>query len=260
MISNTEHSDDQKALIEHIRELRKRLIISMVAFTFTAIISYIFVGDIYRFLVEPLANALGDESGRKMIFTGLTEAFFTYLKLAVFSGIIFSFPVIAWQIYAFCAPGLYNTEKKFFVPFLMASPMLFIVGAAFVYYFLFPIAWHFFLSFETADIGNGLPIQLEAKVSEYLSLVTSLILAFGITFQLPLVIILLVKVGIVTIEQLKHFRKYAVVVILTVAAFLTPPDVMSQILLATPLYLLYEFSIFFCSFMRNNSKANIEDA
>jgi sec-independent protein translocase protein TatC len=241
---------NNSTLIQHLTELKKRLIICLSFFVIATIISYVFVEDIYSFLVKPLASAMGDEAGRKMIFTGLAEAFITYLKLAIFSGVIVSFPILAWQIYAFSAPGLYDNEKKFFFPFIFLSPALFIMGAAFVYYFLFPMAWKFFLSFEMPAVEGGLPIKLEAKISEYLSLVTSMIMAFGITFQMPLVVILLVKVGLVTLEQLKKFRKYAVIIILTVSAFLTPPDVLSQIAMATPLYLLYEISIIFCSRIR----------
>lgn len=255
-----EAENNHQALIEHIRELKKRLIIILIAFLLATGFAYIFVQDIYSFLVKPLANAMGDEAGRKMIYTSLVEAFLTYLRLAIFAGIIISFPITAWQVYAFCAPGLYKNERRFFVPFLVISPALFITGAAFVYYFLFPMAWKFFLSFEMPASEGALPIILEAKISEYLSLVTTMILAFGLTFQLPLVVVLLVKIGIVNVDQLKKFRKYAVVVILTVAAFLTPPDVMSQIALATPLYLLYEISIFFCSYMKNNEGIKNQDA
>ncbi len=260
-MTQTEQQLEHKNLVEHIRELRKRLIISLLAIGLGTLVSYIYVQDIYTFLVKPLANAMGDEEGRKMIFTSLPEAFFTYLRLALFSGIIFSFPVIAWQLYAFCAPGLYNNEKKFFIPFLVIAPALFLVGASFVYYFLFPTAWKFFLSFEFPGGKDGLPIRLEAKVSEYLSLVTSLILAFGITFQLPLVIVLLAKVGIITTAQLKKFRKFAVVLILTVAAFITPPDVFSQLALAVPLYLLYEISIIFSAyFEKKQTEMVLENA
>ncbi len=244
---------EKKPFVEHIRELRKRLVISILAFVTASVVSYIFVQDIYSFLVQPLADALGDESGRKMIYTGLAEAFLTYLKLAMFAGLIFSFPVIASQMYMFCAPGLYSHEKKLFIPLLVISPVLFLAGAALVYYLLFPMAWEFFLSFEVPSGEGSIPIQLEARVSEYLSLVTALILAFGITFQLPLVVILLVRIGIVTVEQLKAFRKYAVVLILTVAAILTPPDVLSQITLATPLYLLYEMAIILCARMKKHA-------
>ena len=248
-------NNSHKELIEHLRELKKRLIISISALLIASIISYFFVQDIYAFLVKPLADAIGDEAGRKMIFTGLTEAFITYLKLSIFLGIIISFPIFAFQIYSFCAPGLYKDEKRFFVPFLFISPALFLTGASFVYYFLFPAAWKFFLSFEMPGGDGTLPIVLDAKISEYLSLVTSLILAFGLTFQLPLVIILLVKIGMVSVAQLKKFRKYAVVGILTAAAFLTPPDVFSQLALATPLYLLYEISIIFCAKMSSQKNA-----
>jgi sec-independent protein translocase protein TatC len=211
-------NNSHKELIEHIRELRKRLVISILALAAASIFSYLYVEDIYGFLVKPLVSAASDDS-KRMIYTGLTEAFVTYIKLAVFAGVIISFPVIAWQIYAFCAPGLYANEKKFFIPFLVVSPALFFIGAAFVYYFVFPVAWEFFLSFEMPGGEGVLPIQLEAKISEYLSLVTTLIIAFGLTFQLPLVVVLLVKIGLVTVDQLRHFRKYAVVGILTVAAF-----------------------------------------
>lgn len=252
-------NNENQSLIAHIRELKKRLIICLSIFLIATIISYIFVQDIYSFLVHPLASAMPDEAGRKMIFTGLAEAFITYVKLAVFAGMLISFPVFTWQIYLFCAPGLYKSEKKFFIPFLFCSPALFYIGAAFVYYFLFPLAWKFFLSFEMPASDVGLPIKLEAKISEYLSLVTAMIMAFGITFQLPLVIILLVKIGLVTVEQLKKFRKYAVIIILTVAAILTPPDVLSQIALATPLYLLYEISIIFSNLITKKSEENTKN-
>jgi sec-independent protein translocase protein TatC len=248
-------NNSHKEFIGHLRELKKRLVISVLAFVVASIISYFFVEEIYAFLVKPLAEAVGNESDRSMIFTGLAEAFITYLKLSIFMGLIISFPIFAFQIYSFCAPGLYANEKKFFAPFLLLSPALFLAGAGFVYYFLFPAAWEFFLSFEMPGGEGTLPIVLSAKISEYLSLVTSLILAFGLTFQLPLVIILLVKSGIVNVIQLKKFRKYAVIVILTVAAFLTPPDVVSQLALATPLYLLYEISIIFCARMGSKKDA-----
>lgn len=252
-------SSKNSNLIGHLKELRKRILIIVVSFLVATIFSYLLVEEIYKFLVKPLAEAIGDESNRKIIYTGLAEAFITYLKLAIFTGLVISFPVLAYQIYAFCAPGMYVHEKRFFVPFLFLSPTLFMVGAAFVYYFLFPMAWKFFLSYEMPGGNGNLPIVLEAKISEYLSLVTTMILAFGITFQLPLVVILLFKFGIVSVEQMMKFRKYAVVLILTVAAFLTPPDVLSQLALATPLYLLYEFSIFFCKLI-DKSKTRTETA
>lgn len=223
----------------HINELKKRIINSFIALALGCVIAYFFKEEIYNFLLDPLANAIQGED-RRMIYTGLAEAFVTYIKLALFAGTIIAFPFIAYQVYSFIAPGLYKNEKSFFVSFLVAAPSMFVTGAAFVYYFLFPLAWKFFLSFETA---GALPVQLEARVSEYLSLVTTMILAFGLSFQLPIILILLMKIGFLEVETLKKGRRYAIVLLLIIAAVLTPPDILSQIALFTPLYLLYEISI-----------------
>lgn len=236
---------EKQPLIQHVVELRKRLMISFAAFFVATGACYFYATDIYAFLVEPLANAFPDPGARRMIYTSLTEAFFTYLRLAVFAGFILSFPVIAAQLYKFLAPGLHQHEKRAMVPFLVAGPVLFLIGAAFVYYLIFPAAWHFFLGFEKGG-GEGLPIQLEAKVSDYLSLVMHLILAFGLSFQLPIILVLLVKSGIMTVETLKKGRRYAIVIIVSVAAVITPPDIFSQIALSVPLYILYEISILLC--------------
>ena len=184
---------EKQPLIAHLVDLRKRFVISFLAFVIATIICYEFAADIYAFLVQPLANALPEGEHRRLIFTGLTEAFFTYLKLAVFAGFFVSFPIIASQIYLFLAPGLYKKERKTLIPYLVAAPALFIIGAAFVYYFIFPAAWRFFLGFESAGGQGGLPIQLEARVAEYLSLSMHLIIAFGLSFQLPVVLVLLVR-------------------------------------------------------------------
>jgi len=238
-------------LIEHLTELRRRLILCALAFFAASGAAYFFAADIYAFLVQPLADA-APEAGRRMIYTGLAEAFITYLKLAVFAGFMLSFPVFATQLYRFLAPGMYHNERKTFVPFLIASPALFIGGAAFAYYLIFPAAWHFFLGFETSGAAGGLPIQLEAKVSDYLSLSMHLILAFGLSFQLPVVLILQVKSGFVSVESLKNGRRYAIVAIVAIAAVVTPPDVFSQIALSVPMYLLYEISILVCSQKRRH--------
>ncbi len=238
--------DKPMPLMDHLKELRQRLLWSVGGFILAFAICYYFSQQIYGFLAQPLADILAKQSGgeRRMIFTALYEAFFTYLKVAFFGAVFFSFPMWATQLWLFVAPGLYRSEKRAIYPFLIASPFLFLLGAALAYYFIFPLAWQFFISFETPAGTGALPVQLEAKVSEYLSLVMHMILAFGVAFQLPVLLTLLVKVGIVNVETLKKGRKYAIVAMFVVAAIITPPDVISQIGLALPLILLYEISIF----------------
>lgn len=236
----------RQTLLNHLAELKRRVIISLAAFLLASVACYFAAADIYGFLVRPLAEAFPDPSHRRLIYTGLTEAFVTYLRLAVFAGFIASFPVIAAQIYLFMSPGLYKQEKHALIPYLVAAPTLFLSGASFAYYFIFPAAWKFFLGFETAATPGGLPIQLETRVSDYLNIVTQLILAFGVSFQLPVVLVLLVRSGFMPLENLKKGRRYAIVIIVTVAAFITPPDLFSQISLSIPLYVLYEASILIC--------------
>jgi len=255
-ITEEETEENKIPLIEHLRELRRRVVISALAFFIATILCYLLSGDIYRFLAAPLAESYGVENGR-LIYTGLTEAFLTYIRLSIFAGFVISFPIIAWQAYAFIAPGLYKKEKKVILPFIMAAPVLFIMGSALAYYFIFPMAWKFFMSFQSAGGEGVMAIQLEARVSEYLSLATSLIIAFGLAFQMPLVLLLLAYAGFVTSSGMSKKRKYAIIGIFTLAAVITPPDIISQIGLALPMILLYECSIYGCKLIE---KGKIENA
>jgi len=243
-------TEKKSTVSEHLIELRSRLLKSIIFLIITFIVCYIFSDKIYNFLVDPYAQAVkGDGNNRRLIFTALHETFLTYLKLAFFAAFFFSCPIILMQIWKFVAPGLYKDEKLALLPFLIATPVLFLLGGMLVYYLIMPLAIKFFLSFETAAINGSLPIQLEAKVNEYLSLVMRLILAFGISFQLPVFLTLLAKVGFITSEYLKTRRKYVVIIIFSMAAILTPPDPITQIGLALPLLLLYEISIFTVKFV-----------
>lgn len=231
--------------ITHLLELRNRLMRAVAVWLLASVLCYFFAEEIYRFLVHPLAEAFAGEN-RRMIATSLTETFVTYLRIAVYGGFFLSFPYIAAEIYLFIAPGLYKREKRVLLPYLIAAPALFFIGASLAYYFVMPKAWHFFISFETPDLAGGLPLVVEAKVSEYLSLVMQIVLAFGLSFQLPVVLTLLVRTGLIETEQLRKGRRYMIVILAGVAAVITPPDVLSQILLLIPLYTLYELSILIC--------------
>lgn len=241
---------NKSTIFEHLLELRNRLMWASLVFVLAFCVAYFFKTEIYSFLVEPLAEAYHGEQ-RRMIFTGLTEAFFTYIQLALFAAFIVSFPFIAAQIYLFLAPGLYKRERKFMFPFIFISPILFISGAAFVYYFIMPLALEFFISFESPASSSQLPIELEARVSEYLSFVQHLIIGFGLAFQLPIILILLAQTGLLKVEYLQKNRRYAVVIIFIASAILTPPDVISQMGLAAMLMALYELSIFAIKRLKN---------
>jgi len=208
------------------------------------VVCYFFAENIYNFLLTPYAEAVRDDQiNRRMIFTALHETFITYLKVAFFAAMFVTSPIILTQIWKFVAPGLYKNEKKALLPYLIATPTLFLFGGMLVYYLIMPLAIKFFLSFETSAQLSNLPIQLEAKVNEYLSLIMRLIFAFGISFQLPVLLSLLARVGFVDSEYLKKRRKYVIVIIFAAAAVLTPPDPITQIGLGIPLLILYELSI-----------------
>ncbi|MEP2103496.1 MAG: twin-arginine translocase subunit TatC [Parasphingorhabdus sp.] len=233
--------DDSKApLIEHLIELRQRLVWAVVALVIAFAVSFYFADEIFGLLVVPLTDAFPPGEG-KLVFTKLYEAFFVEIKVAMFAAFFLAFPIISNQLWAFVAPGLYANEKKAFLPFIFATPLLFTAGAALAYYIVMPTAFRFFLGFE-GEVG-GLTQEALPAMGDYLDLVMRFILAFGVCFQLPVLLLLLNRAGLVTRQQLIGLRRYMVVAAFVLAAILTPPDVVSQFLLGLPLIMLYEVSL-----------------
>ena len=233
------------SLIEHLTELRSRLILSVLAFLICMVCVFPFSKYIFNFLAMPITELLAVQNqANDLIFTGLQQGFMVNVKISFFGGFIVSFPFVGFQIWRFIAPGLYKKEKLAFLPFLIASPLLFIIGAAFAYFVVLPLAFNFFLSFQnTSDLNNLVGIKYLGTINEYLSLTMRFILAFGVCFQLPVLLTLMGKAGLVSSISLIRIRKYAIVSILILAAIVTPPDVITQIILFSVVYSLYEISI-----------------
>ncbi|TCL67284.1 twin-arginine translocase subunit TatC [Rhizobium sp. BK251] len=240
--------DKPQPLIEHLMELRTRLIWSIGAFFVAFIVCFVFAKHLFNALVFPYKWAVIwahlDVNKAQLIYTAPQEFFFTQVKVAMFGGLVIAFPIIAAQLYKFVAPGLYKNERAAFLPFLIASPILFLMGASLVYFFFTPMVMWFFLTMQQAPGEGDVAISLLPKVSEYLSLIMTLVFSFGLVFQLPVITTLLARVGLLTSQWLVEKRKFAIVLAFIVAAVLTPPDPMSQIGLALPTILLYEISIY----------------
>ena len=250
--------DTQAPLLDHLIELRTRLMRCVVALAIAFAVCIYFADDIFGILVRPLAGAFPDGQG-KLIYTKLYEAFFVEIKVALFAAFFLSFPIMANQLWAFVAPGLYAKEKKAFLPFLFATPILFLSGAALAYYVVMPTAFKWFLGFE--GTAGGLTQEALPAMGDYLDLVMRFILAFGISFLLPVLLLLLNRAGIVSRQQLLATRRYAIVAIFIVAAVITPPDIVSQLLLATPLLLLFEGSLLLMWFgERKDAREKAEEA
>lgn len=235
--------------MNHLVELRQRLLWCVAVFIVMSGLSYCYAEQIFLFLVRPLTHLYPEASQHRLIYTGLAEAFVTYVKVALFSGAFLTLPLLAMHIWRFIAPGLYAHERRLFQYFLWATPLLFLAGALFAYYIVIPNAWAFFTKFENLRPLKSLPIQFEARLSEYLSTTLQIIFAFGTCFLLPIILLLLARIGVLNRDLLCRGRRYAFILILIASAVFTPPDVLSMVCLATPLYFLYEVSIILLKFL-----------
>ena len=241
-------------LIEHFIELRKRLLRSIMVLTLAFTASFIFSQEIYLFLVNPYIDVMGSES--QMIFTAPQEFLLVKLKIALFGGLLISFPYFSLELYSFISPGLYKNEKIAMAPYFIFSPILFFIGSLLVHYIIMPLALNFFANMQITNNASNITVLMLPKVSEYLNLITSLIIAFGLCFQLPVFLSLLARVGFVNSDYLKKGRKYAIVIVFLISAFLTPPDLISQIGLAIPTLILYEISILIVSIIEKKRDNN----
>ncbi len=241
---NESSSNTSQTLISHLTELRKRLVYCLIFIGILMIGAWEFADTLLEWLIHPLQVAMAETGGtQRLIMTGLTEGFVTHLKIACFTGFFMGIPFILYQGWAFVAPGLYFKEKRLVWPFLVASPFMFALGASFVYFLVMPNAWPFFLGFQTGAAQTGLAIQMEARLNDYLNLIMSFLIAFGLVFQLPVILVLLGQGGIVSSGMLRKGRRVAVVLAFVAGAVLTPPDVLSQLSLAVPIVVFYEISI-----------------
>jgi len=243
-MSDDDIESSRAPLITHLIELRQRLMWSLAGLAVAVLVSFFFAGEIFNILLIPYERASGEGQEIKLIFTAPQEFFFTKLKISLFAGLSISFPVIATQLYKFVAPGLYKNERSAFLPYIIATPVLFILGGSVVFFIVMPLAMQFFIGTQQLPGEGGAVIELLPRVSEYLGLIMTLIFAFGFCFQLPVVLTLLARVGLASSKGLREKRKYAVVGVFAVAAVLTPPDLISQVGLAIPTLLLYEVAIF----------------
>lgn len=244
-----ELAGSEAPLLEHLTELRKRLIRSAIAVVALMMVCFIFAGQIFDILLNPYRSIYPNPGDMELIYTAPQEFFFTQLNLSLFGAIFLGFPYVATQIYGFVAPGLYKHERKALIPYLVATPVFFLLGAAMVYFVVLPLALGFFAGMQTDEI------KLLARVSEYLGLATTLILAFGICFQLPVVLTLLAQIDLVNVDMLRKGRRYAIVGILALAALVSPPDPISQIGLAMPMYALYELAILSVRYVQKRREA-----
>ena len=269
---STDDIDDSSApLMEHLKELRNRILISLAAFVAGILIAFAVWNPIFNFLTSPICDALeGRGQECQLVLIKLQEGFFVAFRISVMGGFILAFPVIAWQLWRFVAPGLYKSEKGAFLPFLLASPLMFTLGATFAFYVVLPIAFNFFLGFQqmmvtdpnagpdlvTVDPGTA-GILFQGSMEQYLSLTTNFILAFGLCFQLPVLLTLMGKAGLISAQGLIGMRRYAIVLILILAAVVTPPDMMSQLILFAAIYPLYEVSIFLIRRIEKRREADL---